>query len=505
MRKTLLKIIKKRRITFLLSTSLMIFAGLMPALMPPSIEAIAGTCKCVPDDPESPNSNCGSPCVNHSECANAGTCTTCEGVGDAGYCIDNDQCMFYFSSGTFYQDPNAPEQHFGGGNSTTTENNTKAKQSLTNAGNNLLSTGGVCGKTDKDQIAASPDNPPVLQGGGCMCPEGTEHAGSYAISPDDPISEYLVNNPNPDAMQELDCTMALGVVQMLWGETGGDKQWVDGKYVGTDGYVGGFGGAHKENYLVVNMIDENGNVLNTNLEGEKEVNLRVFKTKDEYDAWNAEHGGDYVKDFATEEFTRAAALSGKRFCGGSSGNTPISLVWNEGEEAKAAAVQFALDPSKEGTYYTWKASADRPLLVVDRDRNGKIDSATELFGNFTAGKTWDNGYEALASFDRDGDGIVSGGELSEISLWFDKNRDGISQTGEIVSLEEAGVTKLFFKTDKTDLLTGDIHASVGYERVIDGETLIGASVDWIGYGGLASEAQVLKIASTLNRQSKNLL
>lgn len=68
-------------------------------------------------------------------------------------------------------------------------------------------------------------------------------------------------------------------------------------------------------------------------------------------------------------------------------NSPISLLWNSKVdiELNKTAVAFPLDPFKKGKYYTWKASADAPLLVYDPEHTGKITSAKQLFGDWTFG------------------------------------------------------------------------------------------------------------------------
>lgn len=175
--------------------------------------------------------------------------------------------------------------------------------------------------------------------------------------------------------------------------------------------------------------------------------------------------------------------------------SPISLIWEEGTDINAhrSVVNFPLNPNEKGKYYSWKASAETPLLVFDPEHTGVITSASQLFGEWTFGgkrtasmaathsKTaWRDGYEALETLDQNGDGEISGSELAPLGLWFDANRDGVSQPGEVQTVEDAGVSKLFYTADSRDEETGDIHASVGFERAVDGVIVKGASVDWYG-------------------------
>lgn len=180
--------------------------------------------------------------------------------------------------------------------------------------------------------------------------------------------------------------------------------------------------------------------------------------------------------------------------------SPISLLMSDNVniDKEATIVNFQIDPNLPGVY-SWKASSNAPLLAVDYNGSGKITSATQLFGDWTFGgkrysslatseksdlslesQKWENGYEALSSLDTNSDGEVSGKELDGIVLWFDNNRDGISDKGEVKKLSEVGITKLFYNTDTKDELTGSIYANKGYERIVDGKAVIGRSVDWYG-------------------------
>ncbi|MCB0319966.1 MAG: hypothetical protein KDD60_03510 [Bdellovibrionales bacterium] len=184
---------------------------------------------------------------------------------------------------------------------------------------------------------------------------------------------------------------------------------------------------------------------------------------------------------------------------------PVSLLWEEGVDVNSDATitNFPLDPTSPGKSFLWKASAKTPLLVFDPQHKGEITSAFQLFGEWTfggkrdslanisldssqmklTGKPWENGYEPLALMDTDGDGKISGNELNPIALWFDGNRDGVSQSGEVQPAKKAGVTALYYTPDGRDSQERNIIAIRGFERLKDGEIVLGTSVDWYGEGG----------------------
>ncbi len=82
------------------------------------------------------------------------------------------------------------------------------------------------------------------------------------------------------------------------------------------------------------------------------------------------------------------------------------------------------------------------LLVWNPDGSGTVASGAQLFGGYTWELFWKNGYEPLAVLDADGDGSLRGAELNGISAWFDRDSDGVSGPGEVVTLSSLGVTAL---------------------------------------------------------------
>jgi hypothetical protein len=184
-------------------------------------------------------------------------------------------------------------------------------------------------------------------------------------------------------------------------------------------------------------------------------------------------------------------------------SSPISLIWNEGIniESESSFVQFPLSKSNKD-WYVWKASGNTPLVVYDPDHTGQIHSAEQLFGEWTFGgksqaslmsvlkgddkensaTPWRDGFEALASLDRNYDGKVSDNELEPLGLWFDENRDGISQDGEVRPLREEGVKALYFSNSYKDKITKSVIVSRGFDRVKAGKMYTGEAVDWYGEG-----------------------
>ena len=90
------------------------------------------------------------------------------------------------------------------------------------------------------------------------------------------------------------------------------------------------------------------------------------------------------------------------------------------------------------------------FLVWDPECTGVIRSARQLFGGYTFQIFRANGYDALAALDDNGDGVLSGAELDGISVWFDRNGDGVSSPDEVTPLPDIGIVSIATTMDGHD-------------------------------------------------------
>ncbi|MDB4516274.1 polysaccharide biosynthesis/export family protein [Crocinitomicaceae bacterium] len=106
-----------------------------------------------------------------------------------------------------------------------------------------------------------------------------------------------------------------------------------------------------------------------------------------------------------------------------------------------ASVRFDLDASGFQRRWGW-ITPEATWLVWDPHGSGKVTSGLQMFGSVTFWIFWKNGYEALSALDDNGDGCLSGHELRGLALWHDRNSNGLSDPGEVQSVESCGVQSL---------------------------------------------------------------
>ena len=88
-------------------------------------------------------------------------------------------------------------------------------------------------------------------------------------------------------------------------------------------------------------------------------------------------------------------------------------------------------------------------LLVAPKADGSVDMSC-LFG--TAGG-YENGYEKLSLYDKNGDMKVNGEELNDLAIWQDANGNGIADAGEVKSVKSLGITSINVEFNKENFVS----------------------------------------------------
>ena len=132
--------------------------------------------------------------------------------------------------------------------------------------------------------------------------------------------------------------------------------------------------------------------------------------------------------------------------------TPVAIPLKDGLTAggledRHASVAFDADGTGFQKKWTW-INPNAAWLVHDPKHSGKVTSALQMFGNVTFWLFWETGYDAMASLDDNGDGVLSGKELEGLALWHDANSNGVCDAGEVKPLAEHGIVSLSCKFER---------------------------------------------------------
>lgn len=126
--------------------------------------------------------------------------------------------------------------------------------------------------------------------------------------------------------------------------------------------------------------------------------------------------------------------------------TPIVFSFSPGNQlAQFLAPQRVVDFDLRGYGLREQWSWIKPtlgILVWDPLHTGKITSARQLFGSYSFQIFRATGYDALSALDDNGDGVLSGAELKGVSVWFDRNSNGVSDPGEVIPVENWNIRSI---------------------------------------------------------------
>lgn len=146
-------------------------------------------------------------------------------------------------------------------------------------------------------------------------------------------------------------------------------------------------------------------------------------------------------------------------------------ILTKGRTDEAERVSFDVDGDGVVDRAEW--TTGDAFLAYDVNGDGDINDGTELM-NTTGidgeqGK-YANGWQKVSAlFDENQDGMIAGDELDKLSIWADGNADGVTDDGELISAQDAGVQSIDTRTGSVvrASLTEDLSLNSG-ERITAG-------------------------------------
>jgi hypothetical protein len=158
---------------------------------------------------------------------------------------------------------------------------------------------------------------------------------------------------------------------------------------------------------------------------------------------------------------------------------PLVINFN-GSSAQLTAAKFSFDLDADGS--TEQISFVAPgsgFLALDRNRDGKINNGSELFGPASG-----NGFSELAAYDQDGNLWIDENDavFSQLNVW-SKDAQGNDQ---IATLKEAGVGALYLGNAATEFSVKDA------SNRLDGQ--IRSTGIYLGENGSAGTMQQIDLA-----------
>ena len=153
------------------------------------------------------------------------------------------------------------------------------------------------------------------------------------------------------------------------------------------------------------------------------------------------------------------------------GDGVVSLV-----ELDESTAYFDINGDGYRELMSWAAEGDG-FLVYDKNGDGQINQADEIsFQGYVDGARTD--LEGLAHFDTNGDGVLDAqdADWSKFGVWRDADQDGVSDPGEVISLDQMGITSINLSSDQIQYSVGG-NTVFGTGEFTWGDGSVGAFLD----------------------------
>jgi Ca2+-binding RTX toxin-like protein len=132
----------------------------------------------------------------------------------------------------------------------------------------------------------------------------------------------------------------------------------------------------------------------------------------------------------------------------------------------SGAVYWDIDEDGFSETSGWIAGNDG-LLAIDINSDGIINDHSELFGSDSA-----DGFTVLSAYDSNSDNIIDSNDtqFGDLLVWVDANSNGVSESGELSSLSELGITSINLNASLVDYDIAGNHITHESTFTINGQT-----------------------------------
>lgn len=184
-------------------------------------------------------------------------------------------------------------------------------------------------------------------------------------------------------------------------------------------------------------------------------------------------GSAFCRAFAKPPETRTCWANCDDDDDGNSGDPLIFDLTGDGISTRSAdnGVLFDMENNGDMNRTGW-INERNGFLVRDRNKNGRVDNQSELFG--TIGKP---AFDELKDYDSNGDGDVTPEDKawSKLKIWQDKNGNGLTEPGELRSLDYWGIRRIPLAHEDVYLSDSgnDVTGKGKFEQILkDGTTVL---------------------------------
>ena len=127
---------------------------------------------------------------------------------------------------------------------------------------------------------------------------------------------------------------------------------------------------------------------------------------------------------------------------------------------------------KNGSTISGWISPEDGFLVRDLNGNGQIDSGVEMFSSFSMSysnqgdEKYSNGFQALQQYDANHNGVIDSADhvYLDLKVWQDKNANGITESDELMTLADMGITEISLSFTKSEVNSDAILGVSSYKK-----------------------------------------